>query len=299
LALSHALDCTVEELFDPTTERKSNAEWAFPPKSSGRRYWKARVGSRVWVYPIEDESPQLSWHDGVYRRDVVPDASGAEVERTLVVACCDPSAALLAAEYARQFQFRMIVLQRGSRAALGLLADGKVHVAGIHLGHGSRGSDNAQAARAAVGDNFRLIRVARWEEGIAIAPHLKTKRVTDLLQSGARWVGREEGSGARQCQDQVLGERPAPRRTALDHRSVTAAVRCGWADVGPSVRVASEEAGLRFIKVQEKDYDLCFSVAHESDPRLIALLATIRSRRYRALLSELPGYSTRQTGEMD
>lgn len=85
---------------------------------------------------------------------------------------------------------------------------------------------------------------------------------------------------------------------AFDHRSVAAAVRCGWADIGPCVRLASEESGLSFLKVQQKDYDLCFSSDAEHDPRIAALLATIRSRSYRSRLAELPGYSTRHTGEL-
>ena len=111
-------------------------------------------------------------------------------------------------------------------------------------------------------------------------------------------MGREEGSGARQWQDEILSGKRPPARVAFDHRGVAAAVHCGWADVGPCVRLASEESGLRFLKIDEKDYDLCYSASAENDPRVWALLATLRSRSYRSRLAELPGYSTRQTGEL-
>jgi molybdate-binding protein/transcriptional regulator with XRE-family HTH domain len=298
MALSHALDCRVEDLFAPPSSQARCVDWAIEPASSRPRYWQARVNGRIFAYPVEDDSPQLDWHDGVFADDRSPLAQPEVADRTLVVACCDPAAGLLAAEYARQFQFRMIVLCRSSRQALELLAAGKVHVAGVHLGNKGHVSQNRQLARQRLGEECRLVRVARWEEGLAVSAQLRTPTLASILKSSARWVGREEGSGARQCQDEILRGRPAPRRVAFDHRSVAAAVRCGWADIGPCVRLASEESGLRFLKVAEKDYDLCFSSPTESEPRIAALLATIRSRSYRSRLSELPGYSTKSTGEL-
>ncbi len=298
LAICSAFDCTVEELFGPGVGPKSSINWCSPPATDRRRYWLGKVGDRTWAYPIEDDSPTVAWHDGVSRDSALPTRISSKAGRTLVVACCDPAAALLAAEYARQFRFRMIVLHRSSRESLALLAVGKAHVAGVHLGKSGRSSDHARVVRSIVGAGYQLVRGAQWEEGLAIAAHLKSTRIADLLQSRARWVGREAGSGARQCQDLVLGDRPSPRRMARDHRSVTDAVRCGWADVGPCVHLSSEEAGLRFLKVQDKDYDLVFSARQECDPRLVALLATLRSRRYRTRLAELPGYSTGETGEL-
>jgi molybdate-binding protein len=298
LALARALGCTVEELFAPTSNPGPAIEWAVTPSHPRPRYWTAQLGGRLLTYPVEDDSPQLDWHDGVAREDAPPDVNTGIAERTLVVACCDPAAGLLAAEYARQFQFRMIVLRRSSSQALELLAAGKVHVAGVHLGHSGQRSENAHAARTRLGEGFDLVRVARWEEGLAVSARLSKPSLAGILRSKARWVGREEGSGARQCQDEILGGRPAPRRVAFDHRSVAAAVRCGWADIGPCVRLASEESGLRFLKVTEKDYDLCFAGTAQTEPRLAALLATIRSRSYRARLAELPGYSSKHTGEL-
>ena len=298
MALARALCCTVEDLFAPPPSQVNPIVWAVPPTNSQPRYWNASVGGRILTYPIEDDSPQLEWHDGVLRGNASQGLESDISRRTLVVACCDPAAGLLAAEYARQHQLRMIVLRRSSREAIDLLAAGKVHVAGIHLGRTGHKSQNLQTTRSRLGDGFKLVRVARWEEGLAVGARFKMPTLHSILRSKARWVGREEGSGARQCQDEILRDRPAPRRVAFDHRSVAAAVRCGWADIGPCVRLASEESGLRFLKVTEKDYDLCFSGATETEPRVSALLATIRSHSYRSRLSDLPGYSTKHTGEL-
>src|SRR5262249_38726484 len=157
---ARALEATVEELFAPEPDVPPQAEWAVRPATGQTRYWQARLGNRILTYPVEDDSPQLDWHDGIVRGDELYTTNADAAERTLVLACCDPAAGLLAAEYARQFQFRMIVLRRSSREALDLLAAGKVHVAGAHLGQVGHKSQNSRAARATLGDGCRLLRVA-------------------------------------------------------------------------------------------------------------------------------------------
>ena len=112
------------------------------------------------------------------------------------------------------------------------------------------------------------------------------------------WIGREPGSGARQCLDELLDNRPAPRRLARDHRGVAEAIRCGWADAGVCLRLVADEAGLRFLPVRLEGYDLCFTATTEHDPRVQALVRVIQSSEYRRLLGELPGYDTHQTGEL-
>ncbi|HEX5445038.1 MAG TPA: substrate-binding domain-containing protein [Pirellulales bacterium] len=298
LALSRVLGSSVEELFaPPAAAAESAVAWAVEPQAPQPRFWQARVGSHLFAYPVGEDTPQPDWHDGVFRgafRGTPPEIA----ERTLVIAGCDPAAGFLATEYARQFHFRLIVLRRSSRDALDLLSAGKVHAAGLHLGRPGARSENAKIARLRLGKDCRLVHLARWEEGLALGSRLTVSSVQSVARSDAHWVGREAGSGARQCQDEILAGKPAPRRIAYDHRAVAAAVKCGWADVGPCVRLASEESGLRFLKISDKDYDLCFPVELEHDPRIAALLATLRSRAYRARLSELPGYSTRHTGEL-
>jgi molybdate-binding protein len=54
--------------------------------------------------------------------------------------------------------------------------------------------------------------------------------------------------------------------------------------------LASEEGLLAFLPLGEENYDLCFRRDQAADPRVVSLLATIRSAEYRRLLTELPGY---------
>ena len=148
------------------------------------------------------------------------------------------------------------------------------------------------------GSGYRLLRIGVWQEGIALASHLRLKTAKSALGSKLTWIGRQAGSGARQCLDQLLAGRRPPRHIAPDHQSVATAIRCGWADAGVCLRLNSEEAGLGFVELRREAYDLCFSASRDSDPRIRALTDVVQSSSYRRLLEDLPGYHTRTTGEV-
>jgi molybdate-binding protein/DNA-binding XRE family transcriptional regulator len=297
LSLAQALGCTVEELFGRESAEPVAVQWAWPPATTPCRYWQAQVGRRVLRYPVEGTAAGEIAHDGVYHADSLTVREGASPEETLVIACCDPAASLLTTQYTRTTGYRLLALNRSSKQALDLLGQGLVHVAGIHLSSSDRGQGNVEAVRERLGSAFRLLRVARWQEGIAVAPGLGVSSVSAALRSKLRWVGRESGSGARQCLDDLFGGRQIPRRLARDHRGVAEAVRCGWADAGVCLRLVSEEAGLSFLPVREEGYDFCFPEAALSDPRLQALIRVLRSVEFRRVLGELPGYDATDTGE--
>ena len=111
-------------------------------------------------------------------------------------------------------------------------------------------------------------------------------------------MAREVGSAARELLDELLADRRPPRRTARGHRGVAEAIRCGWADIGVCLRLASEEAGLDFLSVRQEQYDYCYPAELEGDPRIRALVETVRSSTYRGLLGDLPGYDAAATGEL-
>ena len=203
---------------------------------------------------------------------------------------------MLAAELARTAGLRLIALPRSSRAALSLMGQGLVHVAGIHLTRADHPGGNAAIVRRELGPGYNLLRVARWEEGITFAAALSLRSVGAAVRSRLRWVGRESGSGARQCLDELLGDRRPPRCLASDHRGVAEAVRGGWADAGVCLRLVSEDAGLDFLPVREEIYDLCFPERLKGDHRLTALLQVVRSPSYRKALGELPGYKSADSG---
>jgi molybdate-binding protein/DNA-binding XRE family transcriptional regulator len=296
ISLANTFGCLVEELFGGAATAADTAAWAWQPEREPCRYWHSRVGRRTLYYPVEATSAGVTGHDGMYRnRKFVANPSTAP-EETLVMASCDPAAGLLASQLARMTGFRLIVLPRSSQSALNLLGQGLVHVAGVHLSSGHSADGNARAVKATLGEGFNLVRVARWEEGLTLGRGAGVRSVGAAVRSGLRWVGREPGSGARACLDELLEGKQAPRRVARDHRGVTEAVRSGWADVGVCVRLVSEEAGLDFLTVRQETYELCFSAQDENDPRIQVLIKVLRSDSYRKLLVDLPGYDSSDLG---
>lgn len=298
LSLAAAFGCRVEELFRLRRPEPAAPAWAWAPRREPCRYWTAEVGGVVRVYPAESIPLGVVPHDGIAHTGALKVSETVDPERTLVMACCDPAVGLLAAELARTAGIRLLAFQRPSRAALTLLGQGLVHVAGIHLSRSDEQEGNAEVVRTELGPGYTLLQVAHWEEGIALAPGLDVSSVRSAVGSDLRWIGREEGSGAGQCLNEILAGRRHPKRIASDHRAVAEAVRGGWADAGVCLRLASEEAGLDFLGVRHEAYDLCFPTRWEGDPRLRALVQAIRSPNYRRSLGELPGYDSTAAGSL-
>ncbi|MFU8818066.1 MAG: helix-turn-helix domain-containing protein, partial [Pseudomonadales bacterium] len=170
LALARALETSVEALFGTGASQPvgCTAAWAWPPSPAPGRYWAAEVHGRRLLYPAEALAPSAPAHDGVWQSGEQPDPPSGVADRTLVLACCDPAAGLLAAEYARVSGFRQLVFSRGGEAALNLLKQGLVHVAGLHRATLEDPDLNARTVRAALGPGYRLVRGARWEAGLVL-----------------------------------------------------------------------------------------------------------------------------------
>ncbi len=307
-----ALGCAVEALFrlSETSPGANRDCWAWDPPPGACRYWRAEVAGRSLLYPVEASSLGLLPHDGTARDGVLHDLGQNDPARTLVLASCDPAAAFLSAALAHTASLRLIVVPRSSRAALELLAQGLVHAAGVHLARSEHDGGNTAAIRPyltrtkGASDKFQLLRLADWEEGIALAPSLRLNTIKSALRAKLRWIGREAGSGARQCLDELLGRSEDARSNrsvmpcARDHRGVAEAIRGHWADAGICLRLTCEEANLKFMSVRREAYDICFPASLAGDHRLRALVEVARSAAFRQTLGELPGYQTVHTGEL-
>ena len=299
LSLAMALGCRVEDLFSLGDDTTAGGGWAWPPALQPCRFWHAQVAGRILRYPVEGNGLGVIEHDGFYRDGLFVENGRVDPRDTLVMACCDPAVGLLVAQMAKLKGIRLLVLIRSSRQALTLVSQNLVHVAGVHLARAEQTGGNAAVAKAILGEAFSCLRVVRWQEGVTVAPGLSVGSIRDALAANLRWVGREPGSGARQCLDELLEHHRPPRRIARDHRGVAEAVRCGWAEAGVCLRLVSEEAGLQFLTVRDEAYDLCYPSRYQDDPRLRALVEVVRSPSYRGLLGDLPGYDCARTGDME
>ena len=301
LSLARVLECSVEELFSLAEIGLEDAEWAWEPNHPTSRFWQSKIGGKVLLFPTEWTPSNTLCHHGFYENDRIRLNRPCNPNQILVIAGCDPAVGLLAAHIELISDFRVLPLIRSSSTALELLEKGLVHVAGFHFSDGFIQNKKSALVQKFSGEKYRLLRVARWEEGVVVDPVLKVDSIRAVLGSNLRWVGREEGSGARDCLDQVLGEHRKPegyQYQALDHHGVAEIIRTGWAQAGVCIRLSAEERGLRFLKVREENYDLCFSSLEESDPRIQTLLAVVSSASYREDLEQFPGYHTGSTGNL-
>jgi molybdate-binding protein/DNA-binding XRE family transcriptional regulator len=300
LALACALECSVEELFGARTGHPTigGSDWAWPPHADSCRYWEAEVGGRRWLYPAEGLSLNETPHDGIWQGGAGRDSGAAMAEETLVLACCDPAAGLLASEYARDSGFRLLVIERSGGVALELLKQGLVHLAGLHRSTPDRPGRNVETVRGKLGSGYRLLRAAKWQEGLALPVRDRSNSPTAVVRQCRRWALREQGSAARECLDELLGGQPASGKLVHGHSAVAEAIRSGWAGAGVCVQLTAEDAGLHFIPVRTEMLDICCSDSLAHDPRMLALIRLLRSRSHRRLISELPGYDASETGEI-
>ncbi|MCC7375543.1 MAG: helix-turn-helix domain-containing protein [Verrucomicrobiales bacterium] len=298
LSLAEALGCSVEELFGQRRNAtEATAQWAWQPRGEPCRFWEAEVDQRRLLFPVEATHINAIRHDGVWHQGVAAAAHEFDPARTLVLACCDPAAGLLASEYARESGFRLLVLPRGTAAALDLLSQRLVHVAGLHRSTSDHPDRNPATVQERLGTGYRLVRAADWQEGVALPGGDGTSTATSLLRKSRRWAARERGSAARECLDDLLGNRDFEGREVDSHAAVAEAVHAGWAEAGICVRLCADEAGLNFLPLRTESLDLCFPAATQHDPRLQALVRLLKHRAYRRMVSELPGYDARHTGE--
>jgi molybdate-binding protein/transcriptional regulator with XRE-family HTH domain len=300
LKVAAALGEPVEALFG-ADRGAPRIEWAWPPRDDDTRAWQASVGGRRILYPVEPTAAGAIPHDVSAGGASLPMAGAAAPERTLVLAGCDPLAGFLVRELAAAHGVRVLPLLRSSARALELLRQGLVHVAGIHLTDRSGRSSNDDVVRETLGSGYRLVHQLRWDAGIAVVPQRRERTARALLRADVRWVNREEGSAARRTFDALLASRRRPagyEHVVGDHRAVAATVASGWAEAGICVRPAAAEASLGFIPLQQEAYELCVAEASLEDPRVRALLAVLQSSVYRRWLADVPGCSSRDTGDL-
>lgn len=302
LRIAAALDTAVEQIFGAVKGPADPLEWAWTPAPDAPdgRAWRAAVKGRVLTYPAEPTAAGTIAHDGSVDGTRWRSRSVTAPTDTLVIAGCDPLVGLLAHEMAVRHRIRVLPLLRSSREALALLRAGLVHAAGVHYSDRGRQS-NDRVVWSTLGAGHHLLHQLTWETGIAVVADRGERTPSALIRAKVRWVNREEGSAARKTFDDLLSSRRKPagyRRVVHDHRAVAATVSSGWAEAGVCVRPAAAEARLSFIPIQREAYELCVSDAFMDDPRLLALVETLRSASYRRILADIPGCTVSDTGEV-
>jgi putative molybdopterin biosynthesis protein len=317
LSLARLLGESVERLFGGEAEDTPaliDADWAGDAAGTGEtRVALGRVGGKVVAVAVPQTELRLTAAAGLLSRTaphqtaVASFRSPEQIDATLLIAGCDPAAALLADWFARERRSESaVVLSESSTAALSALSAGRIHVAGVHL-RDAHGDDNLAPVTRLLGhrQTAALVHFAEWELGLAVAPSnpLGIKGLADLERRGLRLVNREVGAGARMMLDNALLELGLHARRVIGYRSevpghlaVAAAIAADQADLGVTLRVAADAYGLGFIALRQERYELVIPESELATAPVGALLSTLNSGRFAGEVRRLCGYDTSRMG---
>jgi putative molybdopterin biosynthesis protein len=143
-----------------------------------------------------------------------------------------------------------------------------------------------------------FVHIATISHGIASRDGLGYEDLTKV-----RFINTKSESPGRIVLDALLSSRDIDVSRVNGYQSevsgpaaVALAVRGGSADAGICTAGIAEAYGLKFVPLAPEDYELVILRDMLSDPRLMALVALIRSPAYRALLEKTGEYLTDRTG---
>ena len=321
LAIARELGTTVEALFgDNRSEiRHVRARWGsdggVTNGTKAARVALGRVGGKLIAHPQAPVHLALAPAAGMMEHasrgnaDVASFRTDDEIEATLLIAGCDPAAALLTEWLARRRSpVSPVVLSCSSGKAIHELLDGRAHIAGAHLRDPKSGDFNCGAAvRGLKRHPAVLVNFARWELGLATAAGnpLKLRGFEDLAREHLRIANRELGSGARAALDEAIGQLgigtdsiEGYRREFAGHLEVAAAIATGQADLGVTIRVAAEVYGLGFVPLREERYDLVILKRDLESTPVKAILDALNSRGLAREVAQFCGYDTSQMGSI-
>lgn len=199
----------------------------------------------------------------------------------------------------------------GSLDALRALAAGRCRVAGFHVPALHEGGSvfARQLKPLLKPGRHKLIGCARRRQGLMVARGnpLRIGGLADVPARGARFVGRQSGSGTRLLLAHLLqqagvaaeafesGEQPGAEDS---HLAVAAAVASGAADAGLGIEAAALRFGLDFVPLADESYYLVCLRDALDDPAVLKLREVLHSPAWHALVASLPGYAAADSGDV-
>ncbi|MFA5267916.1 MAG: molybdopterin biosynthesis protein [Methanoregula sp.] len=275
-----------------------------------------RIGNR-WVVSPQSKGAGVQMsavRANAYIR--VPKASegfdaGEEVDASLMVTAAEAAEALLVTgshdpvidyltDLIRPQGVTLLSTHVGSMGGILALKKDDCHAAPTHL-LADDGSYNTAYLRKYLPEiEVDLLCIAGRQQGIVSRDGIG---FADL--PGRSFINRQNGSGTRMLLDYQLKKAgidpsalPGYEREVTTHIAVALAVKSGEADAGMCVYSAAKALGLPFVPVARERYELAFRKKYTEDPRLAALIAAVRSPEFKAILRDLGGYETEETGHI-
>ncbi|HEY4187044.1 MAG TPA: substrate-binding domain-containing protein [Polyangia bacterium] len=339
LRLARALGCTVEELFwidaphAPLTVALAPGEEPSVLVGGSRHGHRSRsdrsVEARVVLASVDERwvAHRLSAGDagafqtaadatlvgsphaeGTARARPLGDVNGAR--DNLLCAGCAPAFGVLAARANVNVNVgggRVVWIERSSGAALDLLANGLVHVAGAHLFDEASREFNVPFVRRRLPERSMLVfNLARWEAGLVVAQGnpRRIRGVRDLVRPEVSFVRRQKGAAAQELVERLLlreglqASRLNVRAAARGHVEVARLIALGIADAGIAMAAVARAHQLDFIPLAEERFDLIVAKPLAADRRVIRLLETLAGRSFRREMDSLGGHVTRDSGRL-
>jgi molybdate-binding protein/DNA-binding XRE family transcriptional regulator len=323
LKLARVLDTTVEELFlleqdqeviEETAEVVILGERQSLPKGQPLRL--ARVNDQI----VAIAPDPLSW--GLQPTDAILTsplhrAAGKMTGRVRVIgngwknpgrillAGCDPSAALLAHSLERH-GFELVLTYENSTRALELLQEGLIHIAGTHLvDSASKKSDLKPITSLFPRDSIAVLSYAIWKEGLLVkyGNPKKIKGIPDLVREDVQITNREPGAGCRRLLDEQLkiygiAGNQISGYDRITHGQLPAArmVLNGEADACVGIQGAASSMGLGFLPLAEKPYLLVIRRSHLGLTPVEMLIETLGRAAYRREVEACVGYEMHDSG---
>jgi putative molybdopterin biosynthesis protein len=278
---------------DPVPSVRALAKQAgCSPGTAARAHTILREAGVITGFP---RSPAVVAADGVAAALMM----GARVGTMRLSGSDDPALDLLLSTVGRSVERAQG--GRGSVAGLGLLAQGVVDAAAVHLRDARTSQSNDSFARRVLGgEPAMLVHLWSREQGIVVPQGnpMGIRGVSDLV--GTRLAWRPPGTGSRLLLTRLLrdaGVVPPPEAELCDsHLGVAVAVATGAADAGLAVRSVAESVDAEFVPVEWEDFEL--AVEPESMSLLAPLLDVLASTAVQDRVSGLSGYDLRRSGDV-
>ena len=289
LQLARVLGRTVEQLFvlDDLPDLRV-------PGLEGRRVALGRTGETWFAHALGATSTEPA--DGIVRADGGIDvhADRDALERTLFVAGCAPVLGVLTGHVSRP-EHPVRWLQAPSSRALGWLAEGRTHLAGVHLADLDAPGTHDALVRETLGDSAAIVPLVGWREGLATRPDTRLGGVEDLAH--LRVARRPAGSGAARVLTRALErvglcEADVQGPAAATHQDATLAVVHGQADVAVVIEPVARAWGLDFLPLAEERFELVLRSGQLTDPGVQRLLGHLRSPGFAREVRAMGPYET-------
>ena len=202
----------------------------------------------------------------------------------------------------------LAMLACGSVGGLNHLADGRALGASLHLLDPETGEYNVPAIRRTLPMHKVVALNWAWrEQGLVVAPGnpLGISDITDLKNTGARVVHRQDGSGSELLLRSLLAEAGQNLddlslidETAKSETDLGLAVLDGRADAGLAVAAVARRLKLEFVTLAHERFDLVIGQREYFEAQFQALLEFARSERFDRHADKLGGYDLAKTGRV-